>query len=197
MISAPMRSRRYSIPCVRRFRASSSTSRTSGAVGPNKRWSLPTTHRCCAGSRQPAQHQESLTIFFKAARPNDQRPLYCLNQVGVPKRPEIKAGDFAKALDDKPIAVIPFEPQLFGSAANNGQMIAEISANHRTADILRQLAQKLTGRIEPKKKDSSLLSTADREALLAKRDPILLSSAALCRSLPVRVLVSDSSYPAN
>ena len=76
----------------------------------------------------------------------------------MPKRPEIKAADFAKALDDDPIAIIPFEPQLFGSAANNGQMIAEISANHRTADILRQLAQKLTGRIEPKKKSSSLLS---------------------------------------
>jgi pilus assembly protein CpaE len=37
-------------------------------------------------------------------------------------------------------------------------MIAEISTNHRTADILRQLAQKLTGRIESKKKSSSLLS---------------------------------------
>jgi len=37
-------------------------------------------------------------------------------------------------------------------------MIAEISANHRTADILRQLAQKLTGRTEPKRKSSSLLS---------------------------------------
>ena len=76
----------------------------------------------------------------------------------MPKRPEIKAGDFAKALDDEPIAVIPFEPQLFGSAADNGQMIAEISASHRTAELLRQLAQKLTGRIEPKKKSSSLLS---------------------------------------
>jgi len=76
----------------------------------------------------------------------------------VPKRPEIKAGDFAKALEDEPIAVIPFEPQLFGSAANNGQMIAEISAKHRTAHIMRQLAQRLTGRIEPKKKSSSLLS---------------------------------------
>ena len=104
------------------------------------------------------RNTKNLYDFLKAARPNDQRPLYCLNQVGVPKRPEIKAGDFAKALDDEPIAVIPFEPQLFGSAANNGQMIAEISANHRTADILRQLAQKLTGRIEPKKKSSSLLS---------------------------------------
>ncbi len=104
------------------------------------------------------RNTKNLYDFLKAARPNDQRPLYCLNQIGVPKRPEIKAADFAKALDDEPIAAIPFEPQLFGAAANNGQMIAEISANHRTAELFRQLAQKLTGRIEPKKKSSSLLS---------------------------------------
>jgi pilus assembly protein CpaE len=104
------------------------------------------------------RNTKNLYDFLKAARPNDQRPLYCLNQIGVPKRPEIKAGDFAKALDDEPVAAIPFEPQLFGAAANNGQMIAEISPNHRTADLLRQLAQKLTGRAEPKKKSSSLLS---------------------------------------
>jgi pilus assembly protein CpaE len=104
------------------------------------------------------RNTKNLYDFLKTARPNDHRPLYCLNQVGVPKRPEIRASDFAKALDDEPVAVIPFEPQLFGSAANNGQMIAEISAGHRTAEIFRQLAQKLTGRIETKKKSSSLLS---------------------------------------
>jgi len=104
------------------------------------------------------RNTKNLYDFLKTARPNDQRPLYCLNQIGVPKRPEIKAADFAKALDDEPVAAIPFEPQLFGAAANNGQMIAEISAGHRTAEILRQLAQKLTGRAEPKKRSSSLLS---------------------------------------
>jgi pilus assembly protein CpaE len=104
------------------------------------------------------RNTKNLYDFLKAARPNDQRPLYCLNQIGVPKRPEIKAADFAKALDDEPVAVIPFEPQLFGAAANNGQMIAEISSGHRTAELLRQLAQKMTGRAGPKKQRSSLLS---------------------------------------
>jgi pilus assembly protein CpaE len=104
------------------------------------------------------RNTKNLYDFLKAARPNDQRPLYCLNQIGVPKRPEIKAADFAKALDDEPVAIIPFEPQLFGAAANNGQMIAEISSGHRTAEMLRQLAQKMTGRAEPKKQRSSLLS---------------------------------------
>jgi pilus assembly protein CpaE len=97
------------------------------------------------------RNAKNIYDFLKTSRPNDHRPLYCLNQVGVPKRPEIKAADFAKALEDKPQAIIPFEPQLFGAAANNGQMIAEISPSHRTAEMLRELAQLLTGKSEPKK----------------------------------------------
>jgi pilus assembly protein CpaE len=104
------------------------------------------------------RNAKNLLDVLRAARPNDRRPSYCLNQVGVPKRPEIKPGDFAKALDDEPVAVIPFEPQVFGTAANNGQMIAELSSSHRTAETFRQLAQMLTGRAETKKAKSSLLS---------------------------------------
>ena len=104
------------------------------------------------------RNTKNLVDLLRTARPNDHRPYYCLNQLGVPKRPEIKAADFAKALDDEPLASIPFEPQLFGTAANNGQMIAEISAGHRTAEIFRQLAQILTGRAEAKKKSSGLLT---------------------------------------
>jgi pilus assembly protein CpaE len=104
------------------------------------------------------RNAKNIYDFLKASRPNDHRPLYCLNQVGVPKRPEIKAADFAKALEAEPIAVIPFEPQLFGAAANNGQMIAEISASHRTAETFRALGQHLTGKGEPKKQRGGILS---------------------------------------
>jgi pilus assembly protein CpaE len=104
------------------------------------------------------RNAKNIYDLLKASRPNDHRPVYCLNQVGVPKRPEIKAADFAKALEVEPIAVIPFEPQLFGAAANNGQMIAEISANHRTADMFRELGRLLTGRSEPKKQRGGILS---------------------------------------
>jgi len=94
---------------------------------------------------------------LKLARPNDRLPVYCLNQVGVPKRPEIKAGEFAKAIESDPIASIPFEPQIFGAAANNGQMIAEISSSHRSVEMFLQIAQRLTGRGEAKKGRGSLL----------------------------------------
>jgi pilus assembly protein CpaE len=102
------------------------------------------------------RNTKNLVDLLRAARPNDHRPFYCLNQVGVPKRPEIKTVDFAKALEDEPVVSIPFEPQLFGTAANNGQMIAEISSSHRTAESFRQLAQILTGRAEAKRQRRGL-----------------------------------------
>lgn len=104
------------------------------------------------------RNTKNLFDLLKAARPNDRVPLYCLNQVGVPKRPEIGMKEFAKAMENEPVASIPFEPQTFGVAANNGQMIAEISANHRTAEIFLQIAQRLTGRGETKKARGSLLA---------------------------------------
>ncbi len=102
------------------------------------------------------RNAKNLVDYLKAARVNDHRPFYVLNQVGVPKRPEIKPSDFAKALDDQPTAIIPFEPQLFGTAANNGQMIAEVASGHKTTEIFRQLAQVMTGRSEAKKSKAGL-----------------------------------------
>ncbi|MCK1478531.1 pilus assembly protein CpaE [Bradyrhizobium sp. LB8.2] len=104
------------------------------------------------------RNTKNLFDLLKAARPNDRPPLYCLNQVGVPKRPEIAAAEFAKAIESQPVVSIAFEPQIFGSAANNGQMIAEISANHKSIEMFLQIAQRLTGRSETKKQKSSLLS---------------------------------------
>jgi pilus assembly protein CpaE len=104
------------------------------------------------------RNTKNLVDLLRAARPNGRRPFYCLNQVGMPKRPEIKVADFAKAIDDQPVASIPFEPQLFGTAANNGQMIAEISASHKTAESFRLMAQILTGRSEAKRQRAGLLT---------------------------------------
>ena len=104
------------------------------------------------------RNTKNIFDLLKASRPNDRIPAYCLNQVGIPKRPEISAGEFAKAIESPPIASIPFEPQIFGAAANNGQMIAEVSPNHRVTELFLQVAQRLTGRAETKKPRGSLLS---------------------------------------
>jgi pilus assembly protein CpaE len=114
------------------------------------------------------RNAKNLFDYLRTARLNDHRPFYMLNQVGVPKKPEIKPADFAKALEDQPVAVIPFEPALFGSAANNGQMIAEVAASHRNTETFVQLAKLLTGRSEVKKARSGGLLTPLLGKLLKK-----------------------------
>jgi pilus assembly protein CpaE len=104
------------------------------------------------------RNTKNILTLLKASRPNDRTPLYCLNQVGMPRRPEINSGGFVKTIESPPIATIPFDSRMFGTAANNGQMIAEISANHRTTKTFLQIARRLTGRAEPKKPRGSLLS---------------------------------------
>src|SRR6266702_991921 len=104
------------------------------------------------------RNTKNMLNMLKASRPNDRPPLYCLNQIGLPKRPEIRVSEFAKAVESQPIAAIPFDSQLFGSAANNGQMIAEIAARHRTTEMFLQIAQRLTGRGGTKTRRDSFLS---------------------------------------
>jgi pilus assembly protein CpaE len=104
------------------------------------------------------RNAKNLFDFVRAARPNDRPPMYLLNQVGMAKRPEVRTADFAKALEAQPVATIGFDPQLFGTAANNGQMIAEVSAKHKVAETFLSIAMALTGRAEVKKQKRDFLS---------------------------------------
>jgi pilus assembly protein CpaE len=83
-----------------------------------------------------------------------------MNQTGVPKRPEIPVKDFAATVGLTPVMVFPFEPQLYGAAANNGQMLIEVQPKSPTADAMMRLAQIVTGRAAPaeEKNVSPLLS---------------------------------------
>ena len=80
----------------------------------------------------------------------------------MPKRPEIPAQDFVTALEIEPAAVIPFDPQLFGTAANNGQMIAEMGAKPEIVETFAEIARIVTGRqperVEKERGLASLLS---------------------------------------
>ena len=89
---------------------------------------------------------KAIADMLKQNRPNDTPPKLVLNQVGVPKRPEIPVKDFAETMGIAPSLVIPFEPALFGAAANNGQMLMEVQPRSQTAEGVRALSALLTGR---------------------------------------------------
>lgn len=98
------------------------------------------------------RNTKNLVDTLKKLRPNDQAPRLIVNQVGVPKRPEIKATDFVEPLGIEPLAIIPFEPQLFGNAANNGRMLGEMDGQHAIVQALNEVSYVLTGRREAKAK---------------------------------------------
>ena len=111
------------------------------------------------------RNAKNLMGALKNGRPNDAPPRILLNGSGMAKRPEIAAAEFAKALDVPLAATIPFDPALFGTAANNGQMIAEVQPGSKVAELFNDLAATAIGRVETRRKGggASLL-----EPLLAK-----------------------------
>ncbi|HEY4199255.1 MAG TPA: AAA family ATPase [Devosiaceae bacterium] len=95
------------------------------------------------------RNAKNLSDTVKALRPAETKPSLVLNQVGMPRRPEISAQEFAASIECKLIGQIPFDAALFGTAANNGQMIAEVSANNKINDIYRAIGRQVTGRSAP------------------------------------------------
>ncbi|WP_394889084.1 CpaE family protein [Mesorhizobium sp. AaZ16] len=100
------------------------------------------------------RNAKNLVDMLKKIRPNDGPPKLIVNQAGVPKRPEISVADFVEPLGVTPMAVIPFEPLLFGNAANNGRMLGEMDAKSPIVASISEIAHILTGRseIKPRKK---------------------------------------------
>ena len=106
------------------------------------------------------RNAKNMIDVVRHARPNDAMPRLVLNQSGIPKRPEIPSKDFAETMGIDPEIVLPFDPLLFGQAANNGQMVMEVQSRSQTAEALRKLAKTLTGRASaaPEKSYTAMFS---------------------------------------
>lgn len=95
------------------------------------------------------RNAKNMIDLIRQGRPNDAPPRLVLNQVGVPGRPEIPAKEFGSALGVHPSLIIPFDPKVFGAAANNGQMILDAGAKSKAADAFQMLAQIVSRRELP------------------------------------------------
>lgn len=92
------------------------------------------------------RNAKNIVDLLKQGRTNDRPPYLVINMLNTPKRPEIPVAELSKALDLQPAAVIEFDAETFGQAANNGQMIEEMSAKAKAAMQFRDLALLLAGR---------------------------------------------------
>jgi pilus assembly protein CpaE len=97
------------------------------------------------------RNTKNLVDLLKQSRPNDRLPRLIINQVGMPKRPEIPAAEFGKAVGIEPTCVIPHDAHAFGTAQSNGQMLFEVAPKSKAAEALTGLAQVLAGTEKPAK----------------------------------------------
>lgn len=110
------------------------------------------------------RNAKNMLDALRKMRPNDKPPHLILNQVGMPKRPEISPSDFCEPLEIDPIAIIPFDINLFGNAANSGRIISEVDPKSPTAETFSQISHIVTGRVAIKKaKKGGLLGLLKRK----------------------------------
>lgn len=113
------------------------------------------------------RNAKNLADMLKALRPAESAPSLVLNKLAMPRRPEIGAQEFASSIECKLLGTIAFDAALFGTAANNGQMIAEVAANNRANEVFRSVALHVTGRSLPS--ESARAGNLKLSSLLKKR----------------------------
>lgn len=91
------------------------------------------------------RNARNLVEQLKLARRNDAPPKVVLNQIGMPKRLEIKPDKFAAALQIEPSACIPFDPASFSLAATKGRMISDVSPRSSVSKSFAKIADAITG----------------------------------------------------
>lgn len=92
------------------------------------------------------RNAKSIADMVKSLRPSENEPTVVINKTGIAKRPEIPPSEFASSIECRLAGQIAFDPAIFGTAANNGQMIAEVSATHKVNEIFRSIGMQVTGR---------------------------------------------------
>lgn len=104
------------------------------------------------------RNAKNIVDLVKQSRKNDAAPHLVLNMANMQKRPEITPKDFEGALDLKSLAVIDFDCESFGQAANNGQMIEEYNAKAKSTQAFRDIAMAIAHRKEIKTEKKSALA---------------------------------------
>lgn len=103
------------------------------------------------------RNTKNILDFLKSNRTTDVSPRLVLNMVGMPKKPEISVADFAQIIEMEPMAVIEYDAETFGTAANNGQMVGEVSKKSKITQQISELAYLLAGVKPPQEEESSFL----------------------------------------
>lgn len=87
--------------------------------------------------------------IFDAVTPNrgvEAPTRLVFNRVGASKKSELSAKNFEEVIEISPTVSIPFDPGLFGTAMNNGEMVAEVNKGSKATLQINALANIVSAR---------------------------------------------------
>lgn len=93
-----------------------------------------------------------LLDMIATLRPDDPKPLVVLNKVGLSKRTEIGAHDFAQTLGITIAATLPFDARGLAHSANLGRVHVATGSGRALGNALQPLVRALTGQTAAAKK---------------------------------------------
>lgn len=106
------------------------------------------------------RNAKNVVEYLGPKRGTDAPTRLVLNQVGAAKRSDLSNKDFKDALALEPSIAIPYDPEAFGKALNNGEMMSKAAAKSKATVAMAELAALISGRNdeagEGKKKGFSL-----------------------------------------
>ncbi len=83
---------------------------------------------------------KSLLEFVNPSRGVDMPTRLVFNRVGESKKTELSARDFKEVINMGPVVSVPYDSVLFGTALNNGEMLAKVNAKSKVTEAVRKLA---------------------------------------------------------
>ncbi|MDP7386173.1 MAG: pilus assembly protein CpaE, partial [Nitrospinota bacterium] len=113
------------------------------------------------------RNAKNVVEFLGPKRGVDYPTRVVLNQVGAAKRADLADKDFKDALALDPSLSIPYDPEAFGRALNNGEMMSKASAKSKATAAIIDLAKLVSAREkseeEGKKKGFSMFKKGDKK----------------------------------
>lgn len=102
------------------------------------------------------RNAKNMVEYLGPKRGDDSPTRLILNQTGAAKRTELSAGDFRDQLALEPALSIPYDPEAFGRALNNGEMMSKASAKSKATEAIVELAKIVSGREVPEEEKKGL-----------------------------------------
>ena len=100
----------------------------------------------CRPDLMNLRNAKNVVEYLGPKRGVDYPTRVVLNQVGAAKRADLSNKDFKDALALDPSLSIPYDPEAFGRALNNGEMMSKASAKSKATVAIIDLAKMVSGR---------------------------------------------------